>query len=86
MSNKKEELVYKWDFESISKEFADINNFQERDARLRRLTSKMGKSIYNLLKSLRTEVTIVFKKKQNLLTMKTKELKKVSLEKLVGKT
>lgn len=81
----KTDLTYNWNFQQIGDEIGDLKSFQELDARLKKLTKRMGSSIRQLLKSLSKEVNIIFGKKQDLLNMKVEEYKKISLEKLIGK-
>ena len=76
---------YKWDYETILEDVPGLEEYFESDLRLKKLNKRLGQSVVKLLKELNKEVNIVFGKKQNILKMRPDELKRISMDKLIGK-
>jgi hypothetical protein len=75
--------VYYWPYETILEEIPGLKDYDESDARLRKINKQMSTSIKTLLVGLKNEISIMFGKKKIFFDLKQEELERISLDKLV---
>ena len=67
ISSKNElQYMYKWDYETITQEIPELQNYLVSNKDLKKISAKLASSIKDLLKRLKPYVTVNFGKKKNL--------------------